>query len=43
MLIIKLVQQTKYNGVAQKEIDEAVNCAQQLVPVALLQEDMPGI
>jgi hypothetical protein len=43
MLIIKLVQQTKYNGVAQKKIDEAVNCAQQLMPVALPQEDMPGI
>nr|CAH0111646.1 unnamed protein product [Daphnia galeata] len=42
--IIKPVQQTKSNEAAQKEIEEAVNRvkeAQQLIPVALPQEDMP--
>ena len=45
-LIIKLVQPTKSNGVAHKEIDKAVNRveeAQQLMPVALPREDMPDI
>jgi arginine/serine-rich splicing factor 12 len=44
--IIKPVQQTKSNEAAQKEIEEAVNRvkeAQQLIPVALPQEDMPSI
>jgi arginine/serine-rich splicing factor 12 len=44
--IIKPVQQTKSNEAAQKEIEEAVNRvkeAQQLIPVALPQEDVPGI
>nr|SVE76670.1 EOG090X0EEC [Daphnia longispina] len=42
--IIKPVQQTKSNEAAQKEIEEAVNRvkeAQQLIPVAIPQEDMP--
>ncbi|KAI9556869.1 hypothetical protein GHT06_016661 [Daphnia sinensis] len=43
--IIKPVQQTKSNEAAQKEIEEAVNRvkeAQQLIPVPLSQEDIPG-